>query len=182
MRRMFAVLALSAIVAACSESPTQTEAAVAVARAPQRLAGGNLNGSLHVRYDAGQEWCNLWDTDEALHWVNCKIVYTDNGDGWVLKTDGPIPNTTGKAAVYNSTHYPAELVVWYEFLGVGPINGVMPLCDINLKLYPDAWGPPTDFSKLACSTNWRYTISASGMGMLTFKFDKQHTYYPFATP
>lgn len=182
MRRLFAVLALSALVAACSESPTQTEAAVAVARAPQQLAGGNLNGSLHWKFDTGTMWCSLWDTDEVLVWVNCSIVYTDNGFGWVMKTDGPILNSTGKAAVYNSTHYPAQLVAWYEPLGVGPIKGVMPLCDINVKLYPDAdpWGPNMDFTKFACTTNWRYTISASGIGTLTTRWDKQHTYFPFA--
>lgn len=181
MRQMLAVIATVAVVAACSDRPiTQPESARAFARAPMHVTGGSLNGAIHWRFDANQMWCNVWDTDGGLHWVNCDVTYRDNGFSWVMKTAAPIPNTSGRAAVFNSTHYPQGMVDLYAlYLGVSPRNGVMPVCDWNMKTYYSE-SPDIDMAQLACTTNWRYTISASGQGLFTAMFDASHTYYPFA--
>lgn len=180
MKRLMTILALAGVVTACSDSVTQPESARLVARAPQQLAGGNGNGSLHYRATAEQAACNLWDADGALWWVNCKLTYTDIGFGWMMTTDGPIPNSTGKAVVFGPTNYPQILADLYrDNFGIEPRNGLMPFCDVNGKTYTGSW-TDIDWTQLVCTTHWRYTISASGIGNMTARFDKHHTYYPFA--
>lgn len=181
MKRLMTIVVLSGLVSACSDSITQPESARLVARAPQQLAGGNGVGSLHFRATAEQAACNLWDTDGGLSWVKCVVTITESGGmGWVLTTDGKIPNSTGKAAIYNATNYPQVMSDTYlAVFGVTPRDGVMPVCDWDAKKYPDAY-VTWDLTTLMCTTNWRYTISASGHGTFTARFDKAHTYYPFA--
>lgn len=181
MQKRIAVLALAVLLSACSESITPPESVRLIARGPQAVAGGNGVGSLHFRFDAGQAACNLWDTDEALWWVDCKITITESGGmGWVLTTEGKIPNSTGRAAVYNASRYPQEMVdIYFAVFGVTPRDGLMPVCDWDVKKYPDAY-TTWDLTTLMCTSNWRYTISASGHGTFTARFDTAHTYYPFA--
>lgn len=169
MRKLFPILALAAL-AACSERPTQP-----TNDGPQFASQGAPHGAWVVRYSAADNWCSFWDASGNfdLPMVPCQWNYTPGPKGTFhmrIWTTGTVPNATGRAVHFGPTSYPQGLadayLYWY---GVYPVGGLMPLCDFNTLRDPT-------YSTLICSTNWHYTISASGKATLQFEADPGHSY------
>jgi hypothetical protein len=185
MRRMVAALALGVVVAACTDQPTQPAAA-----APQFASVGAEHGAWIVRYSAEDAWCGFWDADGNQGYsVPCTGTFTPGAKGafhWRYSSDSRVPNATGRAVVFGPANYPQSLADFVTgFLGVEPTaQGELPLCDFNMREYPLAWQewpfPPGEMEHLVCSTNWHYTLSASGKATLIFDADPQHSWRPFA--
>ena len=168
MRKLFAALTLAALAAACSDEPTRPSS-----DGPQLARQASAHGGWVVRYSADDNWCGFWDADNNfLPPVPCQWVYTPGPNGnfnMRIWSTEPVPNPTGRAYHSGPTNYPQLLADWYlEVYGVTPVNGMMPLCDFN------ALQDPT-YSSLMCTTNWHYTISASGRAMFVATFDPGHT-------
>ena len=182
MKRLIALMALAGTLAACSDLPTPTEQATLSVRTQSFTQSGNPNGRLYMFWPVQDAFCGMWDTQEQLLFVNCSASFRPEGSGVFSVTywaEDKILNHTGKAAVYGPTRYPAVLADAYAHLGISPLpDGQMPLCDWNLREYPDAY-TTWDLSTMVCTTNWRYTISASGKARAHVIFDPAHTYDPF---
>lgn len=187
MRKLFAVLAVVAFAAACSDQPTQP-----AAERPQLATAGSPNGAWVQRYSAEDMFCGFWDDQgNPLPPVPCTMVSTPAPSGLVhmrIYSDGKIPNASGRTVRFGPTNYPTFLSDWYmATFGIGPTpEGLMPLCDWNVREYPGAWSefpiPADKMPLLICSTNWHFTISAAGKGMLVWVADPARSWRPFATP
>ena len=170
MRKFFAVLALSALAAACGDELTQSVAPDVEIGAPSYSL---VHGALVMRYDPASEFCYFWDAaGELIPPSPCQIVYTPNPSGtfaWRIYAKG-IPNNTGKAVHFGPTAYPQWLAdVYNDVYGVSLVNGELPLCDYNVVADPA-------LETLICTTNWRYTISAAGNGTLMWVADPGHSF------
>jgi hypothetical protein len=98
------------------------------------------------------------------------MVYRKNDTlTWRIYGTG-IYNPTGRALHFGPTHYPQAMADFYKsFFDVEPVDGQMPMCDYNVLTDPSLeW--------LICSTNWHYTISASGQGTLIWIVDPGHSW------
>lgn len=181
MKRLITMLALAGLATACSDNPTQPESATLAVRTLSYTESGNPNGRLKFFWPTADGMCTVWDTEGILVVVNC-YNFVPAGDkvfGFTLWADDKILNPSGRAVVFGPTNYPPSLVANYAlYFGVGPKGGVMPLCDWNLREYPDAYST-WDLSTLLCTTNWSYTISASGTARMHALFDPAHTYDPY---
>ena len=185
MRRLLAVLALGAVVIACSEQPAAPAAA-----GPQFASVGAEHGALIVRYSAEDAWCGFWDADGNQGYVvPCMGTFTPSPNGvfqWRYWSNSRVPNATGRAVTFGPTNYPQSLADFVTgFLGVEPnAQGELPLCDFNMREYPLAWQewplPAGEMEHLVCSTNWHYTLSAAGKGTLIFVADPHHSWRPYA--
>ena len=181
MRSLLSLLAVAGLVTACGDTPTQPESARPAVRTRAFTESGNPNGRLRLFWPQADDFCGAWDAEGAPVYVNCSNFYTPNSEiyGFTIWADDKILNSTGRAVVFGPTHYPSFLTEIYEtYYGITPRNGLMPLCDWNLRLYPDAYDT-WDLSTMLCTTNWSYTISASGKARMHALFDPAHTYDPY---
>lgn len=185
MKQLLTVLALAALATACTDIPTQPESATLAVRTLSYTESGNPNGRLRLFWPTADGMCGMWDAQDQLITMNCVNNYTPDASGvygFTIWADGKVSNETGKAVVYGPTHYPAFLPDLYLAI-FGPAgslrpDGLMPLCDWNLRQYPDAY-TTWDLSTVLCTTNWSYTISASGKARMHALFDPAHTYDPY---
>lgn len=181
MKRLITVLALAGLVTACSDNPTQPESAVLAFRTQSFTESGNPNGRLKLFWPAADGMCTVWDAEGNLVVVNCYNFYPANDKvfGFTLWADEKILNPSGRAVVFGPTNYPQTVVdIYANYFGIHPRNGQMPLCDWNLRDYPDAYST-WDLSTVLCTTNWSFTISASGKARMHALFDPAHTYDPY---
>ncbi len=182
MKRLITMLALAGLVTACSDNPTQPESATLVRRSSNFTQSGNENGRIRFFWPAADQACTMWDAEGQIVFMNCTNFYPPNADGvfgFRMESDGKILNPTGKAAQFGPTNYPPFLLEMYGmYFGVGLHDGQMPLCDWDLSKYPNAY-TDWDLSTLWCTTNWSYTISASGRATMHALFDQAHTFDPY---
>jgi len=187
MRRYFAVLALAALVAACSDQPTQPTVEKAIQPSVGQLQfakTGADNGAWTFRVPAG---CQLWGWDGELindPFYPYKGVFNPNGVfSWQCWVEGKIPNPTGRTIHFGPDNAPQaniDLEIWA--FGVYPVNGRHPICDIDLRRYPTGYDefpiPEAMKPNIQCTWNWRYTISAAGEARFTAIFDPGNSWYP----
>ncbi len=182
MKRTLALIAVVGGILACADTPTVPESATLASRTQHFTQTGNDHGRLRLFWPAADGMCTMWDAQGEIVVMNCVNSYPPSAAGtfgFTIWADGKTLNTTGRAAVYGPTNYPAFLPEMYAmYFGVGPRNGEMPLCDWNLRDYPDAY-QTWDLTTLKCTTNWSYTISASGKARMHALFDPAHTYSPY---
>jgi hypothetical protein len=176
------LLALAGLVTACSDIPTQPESATLAVQMRSFTQSGNDNGRVRLFWPAEDGMCTMWDTEGSLVVMNCANNYPPLASGvfgFTIYADGKILNPTGRAVVYGPTNYPPSFAeIYATYFGVSPKDGLMPLCDWNLRVYPNAYFD-WDLSTLLCTTNWSYTISASGKARMHALFDPAHTYDPY---
>jgi len=83
-----------------------------------------------------------------------------------------LPNYAGKAVHFGPTNHTASMQAMYYDLSEGLVtlvDGKMPVCDYNLATDPEQ-------TTWICTTNWHYTISASGEGRMTQVADPAHSF------
>jgi hypothetical protein len=188
MRRFFAVLAVAALVAACSDQPTQPLGAESMRPYDGRVQTameGAERGAWSIRYPAG---CQLWGWDGELindPFYPIKGVIAPNGVfAWQCWVEGKLPNPTGKTIHFGPDNAPQaniDFEIWA--LGVYPVNGRHPICDVNTRLYPHGYDefpvPEAMRPNWQCTWNWHYTITASGEARFTAIFDPGNSWYPY---
>ncbi|HSW30994.1 MAG TPA: hypothetical protein VLH75_16030 [Longimicrobiales bacterium] len=173
MRTLFAVLALTALVAACADQPAGPmvpESGIEIA-APSFAKVDPTSGAV-------TEWwrnaCFVGDVEGNIHVVDCHIVATPSANDVMtlhIYADG-LSNPTGKAYHFGPTNYRQSMVDLYDAVSGGlvtPVDGKMPVCDYNLATDPEQ-------TTFICTLNWHYVISASGHGKYTMIMDPQHSW------
>jgi hypothetical protein len=165
MRKLVAGLALAALVAACTDQPTNP-----LVPEPQLAKLGAEHGAAVVRYSN----CFIWDAEGNPFepWVPCQYTYTPGTSGLlslVIWADG-VPNPLGRAAHFGPSKYPQMYAdALRDWFGVLPVDGELPLCDYNLVTDPD-------MQTMICTYNWSNVISASGRATFRATFDPAHSF------
>ncbi len=176
MRTPLAVLALAVLAAACAEPPAEPlapEPGIEIAAPSLDKFKPDMNPG------AFNEWWNFCFMADAAgnpipQALPCHHVSTPGPNGvWTLRIFASgVYNPTGKAYHYGPTNYTENMrLLMYDLSGglVVPVDGKMPVCDYNLVTDPEqqTW---------ICTTNWHYTISASGQGTMVQVADPAHSF------
>lgn len=175
MRTLIGILALTALAAACVDQPV---APLAEAPGIEIAAPSFAKFKPDMNPGAFNEWwnfCFLPDAEgNSTGGLLCHFIAVPGPSGvWTLHAYASgLSNPTGKAYHYGPTNYTEGMKnMYYDLSGglVKPVDGKMPACDYNLVTDPEQ-------TTWICTTNWRYTISASGEGKWTSVADPAHSF------
>ena len=176
MRTLAGILALTALVAACADQPAEPlapEPGIEIAAPSLAKFKPDTNPG------AFNEWWNFCFLPDAEGKpiglpLPCHFIAVPGpSEVWTLHAYASgVPNPTGKAYHFGPTNYTASMAAMYYDLSGGlvtPVDGKMPACDYNLVTDPEQ-------TTWICTTNWHYTISASGEGRWTSVADPAHSF------
>lgn len=176
MRTLIGILALTALAAACVDQPV---APLAEEPGIEIAAPSFAKFKPDMNPGAFNEWWNFCFLPDATGKsfpvaLPCHFVAVPGpSEVWTLHIFASgVPNPTGKAYHFGPTNYSAGMEKMYYDLSGGlvvPVDGKMPACDYNLATDPEQ-------TTWICTTNWHYTISASGQGKFTSVADPKHSW------